>query len=323
MFKNQGRWGFIKLGYALLVLSFLGLSFCNKKDDAAAESIEDNVSAVIDSALGEINSSASSGEGSAGFLSLSARPLATCSSSDLRTACAAVSGGSGAYYRTLDYNSCTQRTATVDGTMIEVWAGTGASSCALSGDGAVLLRSISSSDPKIITFASGATLTVDNEPGTAFDGTTFSSSDSGTQITRLSGSSTTSNGLTCATGTPCLRVQMQGLHRTLKGPRGRTFFEHILTSDVSMQGTKAAGTRVSSGTVTVWHELLEYKAVNTLSSVTWGDASCNFPTSGSVSSTFTGSVTGTATTTFTTTCGEATFVNPDGETSTITLSQEL
>ncbi|MBC7369992.1 MAG: hypothetical protein H7326_00400 [Bdellovibrionaceae bacterium] len=117
-------------------------------------------------------------------------------------------------------------------------------------------------------------------------------------------------------------VVVNGIRRVLVGPRGRSWFDHSITSaGLTVTGTRAGGNRVVSGTSTMFHNLAQYKAVHTFNSVTWGSSACCYPTSGSVSSTLTGTRAGNVSLTFSATCGQATFVDMTAASSTIALSQ--
>jgi hypothetical protein len=95
----------------------------------------------------------------------------------------------------------------------------------------------------------------------------------------------------------------------------------LTSSGLTTTGTRAGGDRViSSGTVTLYHNLAKYTATNSFNSVTWGSSTCCYPTSGSVTTTFTGTKSGTGTMTFTSTCGAATYVDSTGS-SNVTLTQ--
>jgi hypothetical protein len=72
--------------------------------------------------------------------------------------------------------------------------------------------------------------------------------------------------------------------------------------------------------VTLYHNLAKYTATNSFNSVTWSSSTCCYPTSGSVTTTFTGAKSGTGTMTFTSTCGAATYVDSTGS-SNVTLTQ--
>jgi hypothetical protein len=97
-------------------------------------------------------------------------------------------------------------------------------------------------------------------------------------------------------------------------------WDHTITATgFSVQG--AGAERVASGTVTVQHNLLKYTSTTTFTSVGYGEPLCCFPTSGSVSTTFSkGTNVGkTETLTFSSVCGEATLTDATGVTASITM----
>jgi hypothetical protein len=117
-------------------------------------------------------------------------------------------------------------------------------------------------------------------------------------------------------------VVINGIRRTMTGPLGRSWFDHSITSTgLTVTGTRAAGTRTVSGTMTMFHNLASYKATHAFNNVTWGSSSCCYPTSGSVSTSLTGTRTGNVSLDFSSTCGQATFTDTDSSTSTVTLNQ--
>ncbi|HPI41077.1 MAG TPA: hypothetical protein PLJ21_09750 [Pseudobdellovibrionaceae bacterium] len=317
-----------KIKFSFVFLSFLLSLSCKKAEETtAAESIVDNMSNIVDSAVGSASSQANAIVYSGmllaenDFETQSAFPYATCSLSAARSSC---SGST----ISINWNDCTigssSVTATVAGLITETYSGFGAGVCMMNGNNSVLTRKVDDSSPRKITFTapaslSGAIIISKMNPDTAYDGTTFPQATTGTVISKLE--SGTSNALTCSVGAPCYNIVANGTQNTMTGPLGTKWFDHILTSDLTAQGVRSAGTLSMSGTSSVWHQVAQYKAVNTFNSVVWGDSSCCFPTSGSITSLVTGSITGTATTAFSTTCGSATFTDVDGNSSTITLKQ--
>lgn len=332
----------------MLVIFTISLQIgCKKNEETTAtEGVQDELSNVIDSTISSANSQANaivySGmltfnesdetsfsdasnltyESKENLNTLGVIPQSTCSISSARSSCSSST-------ITVNWNSCTVSnstfSATVTGVITETYSGFGAALCMLNDNGAEVARKVDDSNPRTITFTeptsiSGAKIVSKMNPDTAYDGTTFPSASTGTTITRLQ--SGTSNGLSCSTGSnACYHIVANGTQNTMTGPKGTKWFDHILTSDLTAQGLRSSGTLAMSGTSTVWHQVAQYKAVNTFNSVTWGNSSCCFPTSGTITSTITGSTSGTATTAFSSTCGTATFTNTDGSSSTITLKQ--
>lgn len=323
----------IKLIITTLLIACLSFS-CKKKETDETDADADSINYAIESAVSDAGQMAYSVEAEELTFSIKNETprsnIKTTSANHILAACdyaTARSACSDTFQTIVDWNGCSltqtnssgTTTATIKGTITESYSGFGAATCKMTGDGSQVKRAISTTNPWVLTFSSGATLTRDMVPGTAFDGETFPTAAEGTTITRVE--SGTSNGLSCTPSARCYNLVANGLHKTFKGPRGRTWFEHILNSDVSFTGTKSAGTRAMSGTVNVWHEVAEYKAANTFTAVTWGSASCCYPTSGSISTVLTGSVTGTMSMAFSSTCGEVTVTGTDASTSTVNLTQ--
>lgn len=297
---------------------------CKKLDDnlEGSESLDDSISYAVESALGDLQSQTTTLV-TAGFDSPvhteSVKTRAACSYASARGTCASTS-------RTVNWGDCTLSTGsgltfTVKGTITENYSGFGAAVCLMTGDGSSLTRRVSSDNPRVITSSLGGTLTSTMTPDTAWDGTTFSSASTGTVITRLQTGS--SNGLTCGNldTTACYHVVVNGVQNVRRGPRGRKMFDHIITSDLTVQGRRTDEDMTVTGTSSVWHQLLKYKAVNTFNNVVYGDEDCCFPTSGSISTVFTGSVSGSGSMSFSATCGQAQFTDTTGETKTVTLTQ--
>lgn len=311
----------------VMILALCLITSCKKKTTEEASVTDEDASYyVIETSVtdaGQLAKSVESGETSMALRSSSPLvPMTACDYATARSAC-----DTNALTTTVDWNNCTLSVSTssgttsmtLDGTITETYSGFGAASCLMTGNNSTVNRVISSSDPWILTFASGATLTRDMNPGTAWDGTTFPNASQGTAITRIE--SGTSNGLTCSVSARCYHIVANGLHKTFRGPAGRVWFEHIVDSDVTFTGKKSSSNRTMAGTVTTWHELAQYKAVNTFTNVIWGSSTCCYPTSGSISTTLTGSLTGTMGMTFSSTCGETTVTGTDSTQQTVQLTQ--
>jgi hypothetical protein len=298
-----------------LLLSGLGLALilnisCKKGTSDEDTSADASVNAV-ETAMSEAGSNATAAEsaGSVGFSynqhsisnfvdpQDSVHPFSACTYSSVRGACSSSSD-------TISWNGCTVAggAVTLTGQWTEAFFGTGASTCAIPvGNGETVTRTSAGST---MTFASGAALVTDTNGGTAWDGTVIPST--GTSIVG---------------GASSKAITIHGTHRKLTGPAGRTLFDHFVTSTgLTSTGSRAGGNRVMTGSVSVYHNLAKYTATNTFNSVTWGSANCCYPTSGNISSSFSGSVTGNTTLTFSSTCGSATFADSSG-TSNVTLTQ--
>jgi hypothetical protein len=127
----------------------------------------------------------------------------------------------------------------------------------------------------------------------------------------------------CGTGgcTAARSLVINGSHLTgtvtPNGGHARTVWNHTVSTGATALTVTGVDTgRMVSGTVTTQHNILHYTATTTFNNVSFGDAGCCFPTSGSVSTAFSsGTNKGkTETLTFTAVCGEATVTLPDGKT---------
>ena len=77
---------------------------------------------------------------------------------------------------------------------------------------------------------------------------------------------------------------------------------------------------ISGGTLEIVHNNAQFTASHVYNNVTWGDDSCCYPTSGSITSTFTDAITGSGTVTFSGgDCG-AISISKDGNSKSYTLS---
>lgn len=309
---------FFKISLSLLLSLAASCAKKSSEDATGEESLDDKISYVVESSLseaaGHLSASASA---TASVLNENLGAHAECSYATARASC--LLGGDTSSL-TLDWNGCTVGTASLTGLITEIYSGGGADNCRLSDGTSKLTRLISSNQPRVLTFASGATLTSTQEVGTGWDGETFpDAATKGTEISRVQ--TGTLNGLTCTTGNPCLRVVVHGQRNVMKGPLGRTWFDHLVVTDLASQGRRSTGNLVVRGNVVVRHQVARYTATSTFDSVTWGSSSCCYPTSGTINTVFDGSVAGSATTTFSSSCGSASFSDPDGETTTLTLRQ--
>lgn len=225
-------------------------------------------------------------------------PLTACTFTAARSTC---SGN----VSTITWGGCSIGTATMTGGWTETWSAgfcaNGASPGALTNGTSVTRTSASD----VLTFASGAKITTSTTAHSAYDGTSIPGT--GVTVSNAGGTRT---------------IVINGIHKIMTGPLGRSWFDHSITSTgLTVTGTRAGGNRVVSGTSTLFHNLAQYKAAHTFNNVTWGSSSCCYPTSGSISSTLSGSRTGSISLAFSTTCGQATFTDADSSASTVTLTQ--
>jgi hypothetical protein len=112
---------------------------------------------------------------------------------------------------------------------------------------------------------------------------------------------------------------------TINGKETKIWDHTVSTGAGGVTVTGTGRSRVVSGSVTVQHNLLKYTATATFDAVAYGEVGCCFPTSGSVSTTFSkGANTGkTETLTFSPICGEATLKTASGATETLILQHCL
>lgn len=295
---------FYRSSYQLITVSVLSalvvISGCAKSEESS-EAVSDSTSNVTESAASAIGSIATDTESdSVGLMSIG--PLATCSLATARSSCAGASSDT----ITVNWNGCTILAGKI--TLTGGWTNTynsagtctTAQSAALPSGGSVTRTT----DSYVVTFRLGAYLTTDTTAHSAWDGSSIPAT--GVVTTNSSGTRT---------------VVINGLHRVLRGPRGTKWFDHSITSSgMTITGTRAAGTRTVSGSMTLYHNLARYTATSTFNSVQWGSSSCCYPTSGSISTTLTGAVSGTTTLTYSSTCGTATFVDTSGSLSSLELS---
>jgi hypothetical protein len=120
---------------------------------------------------------------------------------------------------------------------------------------------------------------------------------------------------------------INGSHLTgtvaLGGGQPVAIWDHTLSTGSSGLTVTGSGTnRVVSGTVTVQHNILRYTATATFNNVSYNNAGCCFPTSGTVTASYnTGALAGkTETMSFSSSCGEATLTTTNGQIMAYTLA---
>lgn len=298
---------------ALVVSTGLIITACNKKETTDSDTTADSQAYNAESAVSSVGSASGAVEGSIGLASLdllasefrnmdyldpqtaSINPQAACSLSQRSTCSSNVI--------TLDWGGCAVGNATLTGIWTETYSD---SSCLMNVDNNTVTRTTGLS-PVVLTGPLGATFSTDTSGGTAYDGTAMGSS-----------------GITVEKTASGRTIAIDSIHKVFKTPKGNTRFDYFIKTGtaVTVTGSRAAGTRtITGGNISIYHNLARYTATHTFTSVAWGDSTCCYPNSGSVSSSFSGDVTGSTTMTFSSTCGSASFTDTTGTTSTVTLSQ--
>ncbi len=299
----------------VIILSLTYFNACSKTSGSTATDGTEASSNVSESAMSEAGQHATSSEGAASPSLMfhdelaedvksmdyvdptdTVHPASACSFSTARSTCSANAD-------TITWNNCSVGLASLTGGWTETWS---AGFCANGAMPGALINGTSvtrTSTSQVLTLASGATLTTDTNAHTTYNGTALPAT--GITVSMASGTRT---------------VNVNGIHKVMIGPIGRTWFNHSITGNLNVTGSRATGNRVINGTSTLYHNLALYQAAHTFNSATWGSSTCCYPTSGSISSVLTGSRTGNTSLTFSATCGQATFVDTDSSSSSVTLT---
>jgi hypothetical protein len=160
----------------------------------------------------------------------------------------------------------------------------------------------------------GMQVVQDSAPGSAWDGTTFPMAASGMAVANSSGTKT---------------ITVNGRHDAILGPDGSTWLNYATSGQLTVTGTLAASNRTvqNGSTLTTWNNVLKYKVVHTAGNdsnghaIIWADHTCCHPTSGKLTSVFSGAVTGTSTITFlSSSCGQAFYTDVNGGVGQMTLN---
>jgi hypothetical protein len=180
----------------------------------------------------------------------------------------------------------------------------------------------SGGDTRSVTGPDGYLRTVDhdtNGAGTGWDSSvTPVPNDSGVQNTCGAGG--------CASSR---NVVINGSHLTgtiaIDGYTDRIWDHTVVTGDGGVTVADQNGDLVVNGTVIVEHNLIQVTSTTTFSNVTYSEPLCCFPTSGSVSTTFSKGpdVGKTETLAFTSVCGESVLTTADGSRAALTLEHCL
>lgn len=172
------------------------------------------------------------------------------------------------------------------------------SQCSLQGAGDYFTRAaqFSRTGPR-------GTLQTTSQSRTTWDGQSFGG---GTEVEQLD-----------AAGN--LSLSILGTHKILTRTSGGVVFDISVKTQSPLLTNKLSrsGRVIQSGTIEVYHNRLRATATKQLSNLTY-DASCCYPVSGSITSTWSGQVTGSAQITFTS-CGQFEILK-DGVSSTHTMA---
>lgn len=220
---------------------------------------------------------------------------------------------------TIDWDSCTISVNGVTvGTMTGGWTETWPSNsdCTNSFLSTASTYVDRSSTGSTYTFPIGRKIVTDTSGGTAYDGTTVF----------VSGKVRTSRG-TGTDRTITMSPNNSAIHKVATSRRGASLFDYYVQPNLAVSGAlknktanSITGSRTMTGTVTIYHNLVKYTATNTFNSVVWGDSTCCYPTSGTITATYSGTnkPADSSTMTFSTSCGSATFASTSGSSTTST-----
>lgn len=230
-----------------------------------------------------------------------------CKYSSVRT-CSATTG-------TVAWNGCSISGPRIATTMTGGWSETWSNSGDCSRGYLTASDTVSrSSTGSTISFPAGGNITTDTKGGTAYDGTVFASG-----AILLSRPNTTNRSVG-------MSPTNSAIHKVYSGRRGATIFDYYTQPTLTISGAKSNGAtsglgttsanRAMTGSVVLYHNLAKYTATNTFNAVTWSTATCCFPVSGTITTTFAGSgaPAGPITLTFTANCGSATLTTPSDTT---------
>jgi len=177
-------------------------------------------------------------------------------------------------------------------------------------------------DTRTITGPDGFARAVDhdtNGAGTGWDSSvTPAATNAGVQTTCGAGGCSASRTLV-----------INGSHLTgtvsIGGDSEKIWDHTVVTGQGGLTVTGAGASRVVSGSVIVQHNLLQYTSTTTFDAVGYSEPLCCFPTTGSVSTTFSKGpdVGKTETLTFSSVCGESTLTGTDGRSVALTLEHCL
>jgi hypothetical protein len=212
---------------------------------------------------------------------------------------------------TMTYSSCTF------GSSATVWNGSQSISFSGGCPGSLTLANLQG---QTVTRAFGAGTTEQTSAGvkTTLDTTTASTSGWDSSVTGVGNGMTAL--FTASDGTRTLTIL--GLHLHAVDSGGNTLFDHTVSSGgISVSGAGTSRTVPTGATFTVQHNVAKYTGkINVTTALTYGTAGCCHPTAGTLTTQLSGSESGIETLTFNSTCGSATYTDPSGKSTSITLT---
>jgi hypothetical protein len=300
--KHQKLVSFFGFIFAVLLISSCG------SEDEVAESNE--VAQVVQSAVNTIGgvgddmssgtefSSASTSGSSSANAPTPVDIYATCDSQGRAVDKACPSG-----VKTVSYGGCTlgSSSAELSGSVTLTYSDD--SNCDIAQSSENVERLV---NDLTVDFSSGAQLVSTMASETNYEGASL-------------GGATTLTTVTAGTG---WTVNVSGHHFYFDLASGLRLFDTTVytPTPVGITASLARGTReMDGGEIQIFHNNAEFTTSLQPNSVTWGDTSCCFPTSGSMSISLSGSRSGTGTVTFGSSCGSIS-IEIDGETSSASLS---
>lgn len=320
--------------FLFAVISGSLLLSCSKKSSNDEDTADDSdvVSNIAMQALSESSSNASSTEGGSVGASMISDQIEIMSNElqelnssqgyispydrlhQNATACSYANRTCSGATGTIDWNSCTVSISstlytTLTGGWTETWSTPSDCTSSRLTQSATVTRS---STGATVTFPRGRKIVTDTSGGTTYEGTSIPS---GSIITERTGTSTRTISMTPTNA---------AIHQVGTGRLGTKLFDYFVRPSITVTGAKNAssigmtGSRSMTGTVTIIHNLAKYTATNTFNTVTWGSTSCCYPTSGSITATYSGTnkPADSSTLTFDSTCQTATFEVVSGSSTT-------
>lgn len=323
---------FKKLFLFTMISGALIISCSKKTDDADSTDDSDATYNIAMQALSESSSNASSTEGGSVGASMISDQIEIMSNelqelnnsqgyispydriNQNATACSYANRTCSGATGTINWNSCTiSISSSLYTTLTGGWTETWSTPSDCNSSRLSLNETVTrSSTGATVTFPRGRKIVTDTSGGTTYEGTSIPS---GSILTERTGTSTR---------TITMSPTNAAIHQVGTGRLGSKLFDYFVRPSITVTGAKNAtsigmtGSRSMSGTVTIIHNLAKYTATNNFNSVTWGSSSCCYPTSGTITATYSGTnkPADSSTLTFDSTCQTATFEIVSGSTTT-------